>query len=117
MYRDEFDEEKEPDGMVLSGWHQTSLEKGDSSKTLGNGESTSKTLPSATDADKNSDSDIVASARKRKMDEGSSADDISNLVNQANSLKKPEVLDDDDDDIVMLEDGVSAATNKKKRLQ
>lgn len=113
MCRDEFDEEKEPDGMVLSGWQETSLEKGDSSKTLGNGESTSKTLPSAKDADKNDDTDIVVSGRKRKLDEASSAVDISS---EANSLKKPEVLDDDDDDLVMLDDGDSAI-NKKKRLQ
>ncbi|XP_022986476.1 SUMO-activating enzyme subunit 2-like isoform X1 [Cucurbita maxima] len=115
-HRDEFDEEKEPDGMVLSGWHQTSLEKGDSSKTLGNGESIS--TPSATEADKNEDSDIVASGRKRKLDEApSSAVDISSSANEANSLKKLEELDDDDDDdLVMLDDGDSAM-NKKKRLQ
>ncbi|CAK9326473.1 unnamed protein product [Citrullus colocynthis] len=112
-HRDEFDEEKEPDGMVLSGWQETSLEKGDSSKTLGNGESTSKTLPSTKDADKNDDTDIVVSGRKRKLDEASSAVDISS---EANSSKKPEVLDDDDDDLVMLDDGDSAI-NKKKRLQ
>ncbi|XP_038900316.1 SUMO-activating enzyme subunit 2 [Benincasa hispida] len=113
-HRDEFDEEKEPDGMVLSGWQQTSLEKGDTSNTLGNGESTSKSLSSAMDADKNDDSDIVASGRKRKLDEASSAVDISI---EANSSKKPEVLDDDDDDdLVMLDDGDSAI-NKKKRLQ
>lgn len=102
--------------MVLSGWQQTSLEKGDSSKTLGNGESSSKTLPSAMDADKNDDSDIVASGRKRKLDDASTAVDISGPANEANSSKKLEVLDDDDDDIVMLDDGDSA-TNKKKRLQ
>ncbi|KAL4013263.1 SUMO-activating enzyme subunit 2 [Cucumis melo var. makuwa] len=112
-HRDEFNEEKEPDGMVLSGWQQTPLEKDDCSKTLGNGESTSKTLPSAPDADKYDDSDMVASGRKRKLDEAV------NISGEANSSKKPEVLDDDDDDLVMLDDGDdrNPAINKKKRLQ
>ncbi|XP_022146123.1 SUMO-activating enzyme subunit 2 isoform X2 [Momordica charantia] len=115
-HRDEFDEEKEPDGMVLSGWEQASLEKGDSSKSLGNGESTSKTLPLAADADTNDDSDNVASGKKRKLDDASSTVDISSSSNEANSSKKLEVLDDDDDDFVMFDDG-DAAANKKKRLQ
>ncbi|KAG7035070.1 SUMO-activating enzyme subunit 2 [Cucurbita argyrosperma subsp. argyrosperma] len=116
-HRDEFDEEKEPDGMVLSGWQQTTLEKGDSSKTsLGNGESTSKALPSTTDANKNDDADIVASGTKRKLDEASSGVDASSSANEANSLKKLEVLDDDDD-LVVLDDDGDLVTNKKKRLQ
>ena len=98
--------------MVLSGWHQTSLEKGDSSKTLGNGESSS--TPSATEADKNEDLDIVASGRKRKL--GKAPSSAVDMANEANSLKKLEELDDDDDDLVMLDDGDSAM-NKKKRLQ
>ena len=115
--RDEFDEEKEPDGMVLSGWQQTTLEKGDSIQTsFSNGESTSKALPSTTDANKNDDADIVASGTKRKLDEASSGVDASSSANEANSLKKLEVLDDDDD-LVVLDDDGDLVTNKKKRLQ
>ncbi|KAJ6739116.1 UBIQUITIN-ACTIVATING ENZYME E1 [Salix koriyanagi] len=44
-HREEFDEEKEPDGMVLSGWTQALPEKKDAKTSNGNGTSTSKSLP------------------------------------------------------------------------
>ncbi|KAJ6385944.1 hypothetical protein OIU77_028997 [Salix suchowensis] len=43
-HREEFDEEKEPDEMVLSGWTQAPPEKKDDKTSNGNGASTSKVI-------------------------------------------------------------------------
>lgn len=108
-HREEFDEEKEPEGMVLSGWTPaTSVEKEDY-KSNGNGGSTSaalQTLP--VEAEKNDDVESIASGRKRKVPEVSENDENRNN-------KRLEVVDDDDD-LVML-DRDPGIIHKKKKLQ
>lgn len=108
IIRDEFDEEKEPDGMLLSGWTQApSVE--DASKPNDNAGSTSKALPS--EVEKNEEIE-TASGKKRKLPEVSKNGSPSNAEDTRNP-EKLQVLDDDDD-LVIFEGG-DFGTNKKKR--
>ncbi|XP_011047920.1 PREDICTED: SUMO-activating enzyme subunit 2 isoform X3 [Populus euphratica] len=125
-HREEFDEEKEPDGMVLSGWTQALPEKKDDKTSIGNGASTSKSLPTEPmDAQKDIEvkeiSDGTASpGKKRKLPEFSEGCtlDQSNEADETRNDKKIQKLDDDDDDddLVML-DHWGKDTSKKQRLQ
>ncbi|GMY05726.1 SUMO-activating enzyme subunit 2 [Fagus crenata] len=104
-HREEFDEEKEPDGMLLSGWTQASPVEKDDNKSIGNGGSTSdasQTVP--VEAENNVEIGGVASAKKRKLSE----------TNETKNHEKLEVVDDDDDCLML--DG-DPGINKKKRLQ
>lgn len=94
-HREEFDEEKEPDGMLLSGWTQPSEVK--KNEHVGNGGSTSSALPTE-------ETDNI-SGKKRKLPEAS----------ESGNHNQPQSLDDDDDDLVMTDDWESLS--KKKRLQ
>ncbi|KAL9333326.1 hypothetical protein Peur_073465 [Populus x canadensis] len=124
-HREEFDEEKEPDGMVLSGWTQAPPEKKDDKTSIGNGASTSKSLPTEPmDAQKDIEvkeiSDGTASpGKKRKLPEFSEGCtlDQSNEADETRNDKKIQKLDDDDDDDLVMLDHWGKDTGKKQRLQ
>ena len=122
-HREEFDEEKEPDEMVLSGWTQAPPEKKDDKTSIGNGASTSKSLPTEPmDAQKDIDvkeilDGTASPGKKRKLhefSEGCSLDQ-SNDADETMNHKKIQKLDDDDD-LVML-DHWGKDTSKKQRSQ
>lgn len=120
-HRDEFDEEKEPDGMVLFGWTQSPVVEKDKSIPIGNGESTSKALQTVPmEADQvvddietfSTEAEVISDSKKRKaMSDAPSADNESRR-------NKLEELDDDDegDDILILEDGNAQALRKKRAI-
>ncbi|XP_065616283.1 SUMO-activating enzyme subunit 2 [Quercus suber] len=111
-HREEFDEEKEPDGMLLSGWTQASVEK-DDNKPNGNGGSTSNaSQAAAVEAEDNVEMD-VPSGKKRRISE-ISGQDLSSVTGETKNHEKLEVVDDDDD-LVMLDD--DPGLNKRKRMQ
>ncbi|KAG8655910.1 hypothetical protein MANES_04G086600v8 [Manihot esculenta] len=111
-HREEFDEEKEPDGMVLSGWTQSPLEKKDDNKSVGNGGSTSTSMPSegqSVELDEISEGTEICS-KKRKQPEVSAGE-----TNNKNEVERLDVVDDGEEEIVIL-DGWDTS-NKKKKLQ
>ncbi|XP_062176649.1 SUMO-activating enzyme subunit 2 isoform X2 [Alnus glutinosa] len=115
-HREEFDEEKEPDGMLLSGWNQASSVEKDDSKSIGNGGTTSnasQTVP--VEAEKDDEMSNVHSGKKRKLSEvpEAAAQDFSGVSDKTRKNKKLEVVDDDDD-FVMLEG--DPGIYKKKKL-
>ncbi|KAJ6766039.1 SUMO-ACTIVATING ENZYME SUBUNIT [Salix purpurea] len=121
-HREEFDEEKEPDGMVLSGWTQALPEKKDAKTSNGNGASTSKSLPTKpgntkidTEVKEISDG-TVSPGTKRKLSEfsdGSPVDHSSDVDETRNNKKIQK--HDDEDELVML-DHWDGDMSKKQRL-
>ncbi|PON77399.1 SUMO-activating enzyme subunit SAE2/Uba [Trema orientale] len=108
-HREEFDEEKEPDGMVLSGWSQASSVENDGDKSVDhNAGSTSESL--TVETEKDSEAEIV-SGKKRKLSEVSE-DVTPSDAQEIRANKKLEVLDEDDD-IVMLDGGDFGISKKK----
>lgn len=121
-HREEFDEEKEPDGMVLSGWTQALPEKKDAKTSNGNGASTSKSLPTKpgnTEIDtevKEISDGTVSPGTKRKLSEfsdGSPVDHSSDVDETRNNKKIQK--HDDEDELVML-DHWDSDMSKKQRL-
>lgn len=119
-YREDFDEEKEPDGMVLSGWTQYPANEKDKTTTPENGASTSN-ASEAVSLETKEDSDIeivpteiesVTAGKKRKLPEIFDATIPDSSKNQLHEIDD----DDDGDDLRMLDDGNSDGS-KKKRLQ
>ncbi|XP_022747300.1 SUMO-activating enzyme subunit 2-like [Durio zibethinus] len=124
-HREEFDEEKEPDGMLLSGWVEAPVDK-DNSKAVGNGESTSNALPAEEILEGEKDVEIQeisvgtenATGRKRKLFEVSkgTTPDHSGLSDERKNHNQIEKLDvDDEDDELIISDDWESLT-KKKRL-
>ncbi|KAG5120385.1 hypothetical protein JHK82_034805 [Glycine max] len=109
-HREEFDEEKEPDGMVLSGWTQPVSAAENKDKSVGNGASTSDALITAVESEKDDEITIVSTLKKRKLPDES---DISNSAAEAKNQKQLEVIDDEDD-LVMLDGDLNSV--KKRRL-
>ncbi|KAB2603185.1 SUMO-activating enzyme subunit 2-like [Pyrus ussuriensis x Pyrus communis] len=114
-HREEFDEEKEPDGMVLSGWTQSPAVAQDDKKSTANAGSTSNASAS-TEAEKTDD--VETTGRKRKLSEASEAvnPDIPSVA--GSSTRNPEKLElvDDDDELVIF-DNWDSVTSKKIKLQ
>ncbi|TYG81083.1 hypothetical protein ES288_D02G268800v1 [Gossypium darwinii] len=121
-HREEFDEEKEPDGMLLSGWVEAPVDK-DNNKPIGNDESTSNALPSGETLEGEKDDEIQETSevveaftgKKRKLSEVSevTAPDPSgpSSINQ----NKPKKLDiDDEADELIISDDWESLTKKKK---
>ncbi|KAI4342142.1 hypothetical protein MLD38_026798 [Melastoma candidum] len=107
-HREEFDEEKEPDGMLLLGWNQAPPVEKDNNHVV-NGVSTSAELPSEEVVD-DVDMEIskVAPVKKRKV--------LDTPVDVNDKKKVEEVNDDDEDeDIIMLE-GNNPEYGKKRKL-
>ncbi|KAK9286733.1 hypothetical protein L1049_015136 [Liquidambar formosana] len=125
-HREEFDEEKEPDGMLLSGWTQASPVVKNEKAPIGNGGSTSNALPAVQlDAEDDDElevlpvgTDTVPAGKKRKLAGSSNAttSGTSSVADETRNHKTQEVLDDDDDDVVMLGDGNSDSSKKRKLL-
>ncbi|KAK6253714.1 hypothetical protein QUC31_015434 [Theobroma cacao] len=124
-HREEFDEEKEPDGMLLSGWVEPPVDK-DKNKPIGNGESTSNALPAEESLEAKKDVTIqeisevteIATGTKRKLSEVSkgTTPDHSGLSDETRNHNQLEKLDvDDEDDELMISDDWESLT-KKKRL-
>jgi ubiquitin-like 1-activating enzyme E1 B len=88
--RDVFDEEKEPGGMVLTGWSGPTT-KPEKDSTSSNGESSS------------------AAGGKRKLEE------ILDGNGKHKGIAQEVEVNDDDDDVSVLD--VSPDVNKKKRVQ
>ncbi|GAB2291786.1 SUMO-activating enzyme subunit 2 [Dionaea muscipula] len=107
--RDEFDEEKESDGMVLIGWTQAPPTEKENNGSVDNGESTSKnTKEVQAEAE---EAEIGTAVKKRKHSELRHVS-----VSSGSASKEKFILDDDgDDDIIMLQDG-DIDTAKKKKL-
>lgn len=105
-HREEFDEEKEPDGMLLSGWTQAPRVEKDDNKTVGNGGSSTSNASSAmpVEAEEDDDIEFVPTGKKRKVGE------ISKATN-------PNLSDVADDDVLVMLDGENLDINKKKKLQ
>ncbi|KAL5563067.1 hypothetical protein UlMin_032814 [Ulmus minor] len=99
-HREEFDGEKEPDEMVLTGWTQASVEE-DGNKSVNNAGSPSQALP--TEAN---DNGTEAPAKKRKLSEVAENVDSSDAEETSGSI-------DDDKDLVILNGDPSM--NKKQR--
>lgn len=121
-HREEFDEEKEPDGMVLSGW--TPALATEKNKTSDNGPSSSnasQTVPLEPEDDDEieiilKDPEILAAGKKRKSSDVSVAagSEISSATGELLTKSKVEE-DDSHSDIVMVDGNLD--TNKKKRVQ
>ena len=114
--RGEFDEEKEPDGMVLSGWTQSPAVAQDDKKSTANAGSTSN-ASSSMEAEKTDDVETTP-GRKRKLSEACEAvnPDIPSVA--GSSTRNPEKLElvDDDDELVIF-DNWDSVTSKKIKLQ
>ncbi|KAG6651724.1 hypothetical protein CIPAW_06G132400 [Carya illinoinensis] len=112
-HREEFDEEKEPDGMLLSGWTRASSVEKDDNKPIGNGGSTSN---ASVEVEKNDEIRTVPSGKKRKVREVpmAAAQDFSNAADGTRNHNELEVIVDEDDFLML---GQDPGINKKKRLQ
>ncbi|XP_077245386.1 SUMO-activating enzyme subunit 2-like [Tasmannia lanceolata] len=123
-HRGEFDEEEEPDGMILSGWMPPPTEK--DNRVVSNGESTSNsqhtTLETRDDSDEievvPSETGSAVAGTKRKLSERSNADSevlisACSSVEVTSNQRPKEVYSDDDDDVVVM---VDENLDKKKRL-
>ncbi|XVF67762.1 hypothetical protein PTKIN_Ptkin10aG0148200 [Pterospermum kingtungense] len=121
-HREEFDEEKEPDGMVLSGWVEAPVDKGND-KPVGNGESTSKALSAEEIMEGEKDDEIQeisegtenATGKKRKLSEVSkgTTPDHSGLSDKRKNHNQLEKLDDEDDELIITDDWESLTKKKK----
>ncbi|CAH8309110.1 unnamed protein product [Eruca vesicaria subsp. sativa] len=95
-HREEFDEEKEPEGMVLSGWTQSPATNGESASTSNN--------ENAVDVTESS-SGLENASKKRRLAE-----------NQAENDKKETENVESDDDLMEIENPVMVS-KKKKRVE
>ncbi|KAK4742293.1 hypothetical protein SAY87_000294 [Trapa incisa] len=132
-HRDEFDEEKEPDGMVLEGWSQPPPEeKKEANHTVSN----AGTSISGGPVSKSSEVvEIItveeeleaAPPKKRKLttiiDQGAaSPGGYSSIPNDTDNRGKVQVVDDDDEEDMVMLDGAPGVfdgdsdTSKKRKL-
>lgn len=109
--RVEFDEEKEPDAMVLIGWSQAPSRETEKNSPLRNGESAAATKDSSLEAEEVSLADANAASRKRKAPE---IPDVSSSHGDV-KMKKAVIVEDDGDDLVIVEQW-NPDMAKKKRL-
>uniref|UniRef100_A0A0A8XP41 SAE2 n=1 Tax=Arundo donax TaxID=35708 RepID=A0A0A8XP41_ARUDO len=112
-HRDEFDEEKEPDGMVLAGW------SGPVDKQI-TSDGEKRSVPSASSADDVDGSAENISAKpgmKRKLSE--ILESTGNFDTAQNSTdvgsSSAQIVEDDDDDVLMFDE--DPKLGKRKRLQ
>lgn len=97
-HREEFDEEKEPEGMVLSGWTQSPATNGESASTSNN--------DNAVDVTESSSSGSEVASKKRRLSE----------TQLDNHKKETEDVDSGDDDIMEIENPMMVS-KKKKRVE
>ncbi|KAL1346588.1 hypothetical protein HN51_020215 [Arachis hypogaea] len=105
-HREEFDEEKEPDSMVLSGWTQhVSAPENKDKPAANNGASTSGASVPAAESDEIS---IVSPTKKRKLT------DVPNAPGNETRNHQDELqVIDDEDDLVMLEGNMEGFKKRK----
>ncbi|XP_062187030.1 SUMO-activating enzyme subunit 2-like isoform X2 [Phragmites australis] len=111
-HRDEFDEEKEPDGMVLAGW------SGPVDKQItSNGEIRSVPSSSRDDVDGTAEDISAKPGMKRKLNEIlDSKENCDTAQNPTDvSSNSAQVVEDDDDDVLMFDE--DPKLGKRKRLQ
>ncbi|KAF8088086.1 hypothetical protein N665_0554s0016 [Sinapis alba] len=96
-HREEFDEEKEPEGMVLSGWTQSPATNGESASTSNN--------ESAVDVTENSSGPEIA-CKKRRLSE----------IQPENHKRETENVESEDDDDLMEIENPTTLSKKKKRV-
>lgn len=126
-HREEFDEEKEPDGMLLLGWTQPPATDKVTDSLLSSKETAAGgSQAEVVEAKEDSELEVITSGpatvvggTKRKLSDVSNATISAPSGNEAShNGQKPEVVDDDnDDDVVMIDDRKLDALLKKKRLQ
>ncbi|RYQ94883.1 hypothetical protein Ahy_B08g089835 isoform B [Arachis hypogaea] len=105
-HREEFDEEKEPDSMVLSGWTQhVSAPENKDKPAANNGASTSGASVPAVESDEIS---IVSPTKKRKLTNVPNAPG-----NEARNHQDELQVIDDEDDLVMLEGNMEGFKKRK----
>ncbi|KAG8368203.1 hypothetical protein BUALT_Bualt15G0020800 [Buddleja alternifolia] len=113
-HREEFDEEKEPDGMILSGWTQPPAVEKNGKTSIDNGESTSS-ASQATSLETEVDDDLqiipVQTGKKRKFLDIASSDNLS--VTKETKIKRKAEEIDGNKDFVMLDDENSENSKKK----
>ncbi|KAK3008156.1 hypothetical protein RJ639_015135 [Escallonia herrerae] len=110
-HREEFDEEKEPEGMLLSGWTQAPAVE-NKSTNVANGASTSSSCQAVPLETEEDDELVILPAgsspagMKRKISDVSTTaiSDLSTAADEKRSKKRVDELDDDDEAVVMLED-------------
>ncbi|KNA08593.1 hypothetical protein SOVF_161210 [Spinacia oleracea] len=116
--REEFDEEKEPDGMVLIGWLQAPTDT-ENKASVQNGESTSgagtdQVMPLEIAEDE--EAEVNAVSKKRNFSEISNSSVSHPLTgNDKTSKNKEVILEDEGDDLIVL-DHLNSEMAKKKRL-
>ncbi|CAN1255857.1 SUMO-activating enzyme subunit 2 [Linum perenne] len=128
-HREEFDEENEPDGMVLHGWTQAPptkpMDDDDKKTPIGNGDSTSQTKPTEAQADVDAEvnldteeTEVAGKKRKAPDSEEVTVSEPATLVDEAANHAKVHKIDDenDNDDLVML-DHWDVDTSKKQKLR
>jgi ubiquitin-like 1-activating enzyme E1 B len=100
--REEFDEEKEPEGMVLSGWSAPAEKQV-------NGNRENKSAASSSSAHGTDDVEDMSAkpGMKRKLDE------ISETKENCGASSSAQIVEDDDEFMILDEDPML----KKKRLQ
>ncbi|KAK6159501.1 hypothetical protein DH2020_006815 [Rehmannia glutinosa] len=112
-HREEFDEENEPDGMILSGWTQAPAVEKNGATSVDNGASTSGVTEATSLAIEEDDElQIITTqtGKKRKLCDAASSD-VSSVPTKI-KRKADEV--DGNSDVVMLDEG-SSENSKKRR--
>lgn len=121
-HREEFDEEKEPDEMLLFGWTQAPPVVKDDKTHVGNGGGTSTASSSvqlhAEDDDEiemftTNPSTVLVDNKKRKLSEISTS---SAAIDGTGNHKNPEELEDNGDVVCMLDGQTSDMSKKKKSV-
>ena len=120
MYREEFDEEKEPDGMLLSGWTAVTTPTDKDRMFNSNGEGTST---AALQTNKSEEVDIASDRHgtdigtKRKLSELAETTDHQEFqpTSKRNASRHdvPENVEDNDDDVVVLDENPEKGRNKR----
>ncbi|KAK6946292.1 Ubiquitin-activating enzyme, SCCH domain [Dillenia turbinata] len=122
-HREEFDEEKEPDGMLLSGWTQATQPENENAKSVGNGESASDASHVvAVELEENNEivevpAEIPAAKKRKSSDLLEDPRSSITRIPETNYNKKVEELDEDDEDLVMLDDDEVLEIGKRIKSQ
>ncbi|KAL8543029.1 hypothetical protein ACS0TY_003779 [Phlomoides rotata] len=109
-HREEFDEEKEPDRMVLSGWTEAMAAEKNGNPPVDNGASTSSVSHAPATEDDDDDVQIIPSitGKKRKLD---NSEEVMSVAPKIKRKAAEEV--DGNNDIVMLDDDNSGNSKDK----
>ncbi|XP_019165567.1 PREDICTED: SUMO-activating enzyme subunit 2-like isoform X1 [Ipomoea nil] len=122
-HREEFDDEKEPDEMVLSGWTRAPATE-TINKEVHNGTSTSIASQTAATQETNEDDDSVLLptsielplGNERKLSDSTVAtgSDLSYVPNETKVKRKAEEVNNDDGDVILVDDGNTNYCKKQR---